>query len=319
MGEAEKSSQRTMIPIDCTAKKEIIWSAAGSEAPRRFYDVGQHSKAVSPLRSATALQDSRLAEQGGAYGFRGRFNYGLKRLEKALGPTDVDGKHGIMNAHCKKRRVSGFNLVELLVTIGAMALLVALVLPALTAVHKKDGWINCVKNLKEIGTAYRTGAEAEGSKYSIQVVLTNSETMKLVAHGNAYLLWQTMSSKLSTPNVLHCPVDKRRKAATSFSQGFSDANISYFFSLDVAEAYPQMILDGDDNLAVDGVPVKPGILNLGSSKTVAWTDERHKRVGTFGMADGSVQQVRSASLNLAIADSTNGVPTNAVTPRWVIP
>jgi hypothetical protein len=143
--------------------------------------------------------------------------------------------------------------------------------------------------------------------------------MRLVANGNAYLLWQTMSSKLSTPNVLHCPVDKRRKPATSFSQGFSDANISYFFNLDAAETYPQMILAGDGNLAVDGVPVKPGILNLGSNTTVAWTEEQHRLVGNLLMADGSLNQVRNARLSLTIADSINGVPTNAVTPRWVIP
>jgi hypothetical protein len=38
---------------------QTFWSAAGSEAPRRFYIVGQHPKAVSPLRSATALQNPR--------------------------------------------------------------------------------------------------------------------------------------------------------------------------------------------------------------------------------------------------------------------
>jgi prepilin-type processing-associated H-X9-DG protein len=70
---------------------------------------------------------------------------------------------------------------------------------------------------------------------------------------------------------------------------------------------------------VDGVPVKPGILNLGSSNAVAWTKERHGRVGNLGMADGSVQQVTIAGLNSAFVNSTNGVPTNAVTARWVIP
>ena len=105
----------------------------------------------------------------------------------------------------------------------------------------------------------------------------------------------------------------------SFSQGFSDANISYFFSLDAAEIYPQMILDGDDNLAVDGVPVKPGILNIWPNNAITWTKERHRRVGNIGMADGSVQQVTIAGLNSAIVNSTNGVPTSAVTPRWVIP
>jgi prepilin-type processing-associated H-X9-DG protein len=153
----------------------------------------------------------------------------------------------------------------------------------------------------------------------MQFALTNSETMKLVGNGNAYLLWQTMSNELSTPKILHCPQDKQRTEAMSFSQGFSDANISYFFSLDAAEANPQMILDGDDNLAVDGVQVKPGILNLWTTSAIAWTKERHGGSGNIGLADGSAQQVTSAGLNRAIADSTNGVPTNNAPNRWVFP
>jgi hypothetical protein len=243
---------------------------------------------------------------------RTRANYGLKRLVKPPRPTDADEKHGIMNAHRTRRRALGFNQFELLVVIGVVVLLATLLLPALAAAKRKSSRIKCVSNLKEAGRAFRIWEEVE-------VVLTNNETMKLVTNGNAYLLWQTMSNELSTPKILHCPDDKRGKEAVSFSEGFSDANISYFFSLDATEMYPQMILDGDDNLAVDGVPVKPGILNLWTTSAIAWTKERHKGVGNIGMADGSVQQVTIGGLNYAIVNSTNGVPTNAVPPRWVIP
>jgi prepilin-type processing-associated H-X9-DG protein len=228
-------------------------------------------------------------------------------------------KHGIVHAHCTRRRASGFKLIELLVVIGAVVLLAALLLPALAAARRKTSRINCVCHLKQVPVAFRIWESDNGDKYPMQVVLTNNETMKLVTNGNAYLLWQTASNELKTPKVLHCPADKQRTEAVSFSQGFSDANISYFCSLDAVETYPQMILAGDDNLAVDGVPVKPGILNLGSTNTVTWTDERHRRVGNLGMADGSVQQLTSAGLNSAFVNSTNGVPTNAVPPRWVIP
>jgi len=282
-----------------------------------------------------------------------RFNVSCwKSLNNSLGTGGADGSIDSMTTRCASNQTRGFTWVELLVVIGMMALLAALLLPALAAAHKKDGRIGCVANLKEIGTAFRTGEEAEGGKLPMQVVLTNSETMKLVANGTAYLLWQTMSNELGrpkefytpyqatvtfnsdgtlgtpkdsapgtpgTPKVLYCPDDKRRKAATTFSQGFSDANISYFFSLDVAESYPQMILDGDDNLMVNGMQVKPGILNLWTNSTVAWTKERHHFNGNIGLADGSVMQVTIAGLNRAIADSTNGVPTNNTPNRWVIP
>jgi prepilin-type processing-associated H-X9-DG protein len=224
-----------------------------------------------------------------------------------------------MKIHCTRHRASGFNLIGLLVTIGVVVLLVAVLLPALAAAKRKSSRINCTGNLKQVGVAFRLWEGDNDDKYPMQVLLTNSEPLKLVTSGNAYLLWQTMSNELGTPKILHCPNDQQRTNALSFSQGFSDANISYFFSLDAAETYPQMIMTGDDNLAVNGVRVKPGILNLSINSPVTWTKERHKSNGNIGMADGSAMQVTIAGLRTAIAASTNGVPTNAIPPRWVIP
>ena len=80
--------------------------------------------------------------------------------------------------------------------------------------------------------------------------------------GKVFEVFRVMSNELSTPKILWCPADADHIAATNFSIGFSDANISYFVSLDAAEAYPQMIMVGDDNLQVNGKPVQPGILDF---------------------------------------------------------
>ncbi len=224
-----------------------------------------------------------------------------------------------MKARCASNRTRGFTRVELLVVIGVLALLAAMVFTALNAAKRKSARIGCVNCLKQTGIAYRLWAGDNGDKYPMQFALTNNETMKLMASGNAYVFWQTMSHAISTPFILHCPADTDTIAATNFATGFSDANISYFFSLDVFESYPQMILDGDDNLAVDGVRVKPGILNIWPNSSIAWTKERHRYAGNIGLADGSVQQVTSKGLNTAVASSTSGVPTNNVPNRWVIP
>jgi len=225
-----------------------------------------------------------------------------------------------MKSQCAINRIQGFTWVELLVVIGVLALVAALLLPALAAAKHKSARINCVNGLKQINIAFRMWEGDNGDKYPMQFALTNSETMKLLANGNAYVIWQTISNEISTPKILHCPDDKQRTNAVSFSQGFSDSNISYFLSLslDAVESYPQMILDGDDNLAVDGVRVKPGILNLWTNN-ITWTKERHGGSGNIGLADGSVQQTISAGLSSAIASSTSGVPTNNAPIRWVIP
>jgi hypothetical protein len=142
----------------------------------------------------------------------------------------------------------------------------------------------------------------------MQFAITNSDTMKLISSGNAYVLWQTISNELSTPKVLICPMDTEHIAANNFSTGFSDANISYFFGLDATESNPQNFLAGDDNLAVGGTPVRPGILNLATNAPVTWTAARHKFAGNIALTDGSVQQTTSAGLNAALAHSTTNLP-----------
>ena len=89
----------------------------------------------------------------------------------------------------------------------------------------------------------------------------------------------------------------------------------------VATAFAKFVdllaMDGDDNLAVNGVQVKPGVLYLPTTDSLAWTDKRHRRVGNIGMADGSIQQVTSNGLNAAVINATNGTPFT--TYRLVIP
>jgi prepilin-type processing-associated H-X9-DG protein len=243
----------------------------------------------------------------------------LEILKISLGTGGADDSIGNMKARCAINRTWGFTKVELLVVIGVLALLAALLLPALANAKRKGDRIYCVNNLAQTGVAFRLWEGDRGDKYPMQFVLTNSETMKLITNGSAYILWQAMTNTINTPKILHCPADTNTIAATNFATGFSDANVSYFFSFDAAEAYPQMILDGDDNLMVNGVQVKPGILNLWTNATVAWTKERHRFNGNIGLADGSVAQATSAGLISAVASSTSGDPTNNIPNRWVIP
>ena len=121
------------------------------------------------------------------------------------------------------------------------------------------------------------------------------------------ILWQIMSNELSSAKVLICPEDKDHTGTFSFTDGLSDANISYFFSLDADEAHPQMILTGDGNLAVNGVRVRPGILNLWTNASIGWTAERTGKfhgAGNVAFTDGSAAQM-SSSYNLATVGMTN--------------
>jgi hypothetical protein len=238
--------------------------------------------------------------------------------QNTLGIGCAGDSIGIMKTQSAPNRVKAFTRTELFVVIGVIAVLgAAILLPALAPARRKSSRINCINVLHQIGIAFKVWEQDNGDKFPMQFALTNSEAMKLIGSGNAYVLWQTMSNELSTPKCLHCPDDTEHTNATNFSTGLSDANISYFFSLNAADAYPSMILDGDDNLAVNGVRVKPGILKLPTTNSLTWTKERHHGYGNFGLADGSVQQTASAFLNSAAIHPTNGAPV--ATDGWVIP
>lgn len=225
---------------------------------------------------------------------------------------------GSMKTQTATHRNQAFNRTELFVVIGVVVLaVVAMLFPALSAAKRKAQRIHCGNHLMQISIAFKTWEGNHDDTYPMQTVLRNEETMKLVGSGKAYLFWQTLSNELSTPKVLCCPADPQCTEATNFNIGLSDANINYFFSPDAADTYPQMILDGDDNLAINGVRVKPGILYLPTANSLTWTKERHFGAGNVGMADGSVLQTTPNTLNAAVINATNGAPVTSY--GWVIP
>lgn len=222
----------------------------------------------------------------------------------------------------RRRERNGFSLVDLLLIIAAMVGIVIVLLPMLTRSHRHHPGLHCINNLKQIGTAFRLWSLDNSDKLPMQVSITNGGAMELAEGGSVYAAFLVMSNELSTPKILFCPEDQTsvRRIASTFAptvppnakEGvfpFTETNsISYFIGLDATDTKPEIILTGDDHFQVSGTKPKPGLFSLLTNAPVEWRNERHRKEGNIGFADGSVQIYNSHELRKALLKT--GMATN---------
>ncbi|MDD4537475.1 MAG: DUF1559 domain-containing protein [Lentisphaeria bacterium] len=127
---------------------------------------------------------------------------------------------GVVTAHDRCRWL-GFTLIELLVVIAIIAILAAMLLPALAKAREKARTISCVSNMKQLGIA--------GQMYLVD----NEDHIVLGGYGRGetldkQLVWDvSLLSYLSNnkaDKVFTCPNDKRAKNDST------RANRSYFIN-----------------------------------------------------------------------------------------
>lgn len=209
-----------------------------------------------------------------------------------------------------KPKVDAFSFGGLLVMIAVIAILAALLLPALAKAKSKAKRINCMNNLKQVGLGFRLFSNDHDDLFPMALSTNKGGTMEFAAGASVFRHFQAISNELVNPKVLACPEDNR-SPATSF-RNLENANVSYFVGLDADETKPQRLLSGDRNLSINGVPIATGLISIKKGDEVEWTREMHNGAGNIGLSDGSVMQGTSSVLQNQLRQSGLGVTRLAV-------
>ena len=214
---------------------------------------------------------------------------------------------------CRNR--DAFTLIELLVVIAIIAILAALLLPALAGAKAQGLDAACINNLKQIGLGIRLWDSDFGDKYPWNVPVDAGGAQDSPDWTDNL---RVCSNQIVNTKILVCPADIQgkplRAAAPTWGIMEGNLNVSYLIGKSFTQAGSQDMIAGDFNVIGGGGGLDATWnVFMGSSIDAAWDKNLHGLKGHFSMGDGSVILTKTPDLReMFSALLMTGTMTNVV-------
>jgi prepilin-type N-terminal cleavage/methylation domain-containing protein/prepilin-type processing-associated H-X9-DG protein len=242
------------------------------------------------------------------------------------------------------KAVGGFTLVEMLVVMAIIAILAAMLLPAISRGKMHAQRVACAGNLKQVGLAFHNFAHGHGGKLPMQVSTRDGGVAELLLTNycctNLILPFLALSNELVATRLLICPSDSSPAPATNFAQLLNPSfgvhtcwrsHSSYLANFHLASedvGLSDSVLARDRNLVLARKLYSPMTGSFYSTQVTElfaseWNGELHRFKGNILFADGHVvclkngPELRSAlSRNRRAPRPASVVQNSATLPAW---